>query len=205
MSDDLLRCVSLPGHSAPFLCSDILTLGMGVPHVGQPQEAGRRVRSLFHRLFRHRSASLRSPRPLRTPAVPVAVGDERQNPVRRPERRRTSAMDLADQIRVAQRPHSERRWPYAGAPEERAQPRVELLLQRLHARNGEDPFAGTSNRGKCPKIRQCIWTSRKANSLRGGSASGMANAPGALVGSSVKGGWGMREAGAGARNAATDA
>ncbi len=37
MSDDLLRCVSLPGHSAPFLCSDILTLGMGTIQGGRSE------------------------------------------------------------------------------------------------------------------------------------------------------------------------
>ena len=72
-------------------------------------------------------------------------------PVRRPERRRASAADLAQEVGVAQRLHAEGRRPQARAPEERTHPRTELLLQRLHARSGEDLSSRTPTDRKCPK------------------------------------------------------
>ena len=59
--------------------------------------------------------------------------------------------DLAHQVGVAQRLHAEGRRPQARAPEERTHPRAELLLQRLHARSGEDPSSRTPTDRKCPK------------------------------------------------------
>ena len=122
----------------------------------------------------------------RAARVPVVLGHECQNPVRRPQRQRASTIDLAHQIWVAQRLDAERRRPQARAPEERTQPRAELLLQRLHARNGEDPFGRTSTRRKCPKFLQCISISSNDSSLSDASASGVASAPAALATDPVK-------------------
>ena len=57
-----------------------------------------------------------------------------ESPVRRSQRQRASAVDLAHQVRVAQRLHAECRRTQARPPEEHPHPRVELLLQRLHGR-----------------------------------------------------------------------
>ena len=63
----------------------------------------------------------------------VLLGDEREYPVRRPQRRRAATTDLANQVRVAQRHLAERRRAQARTPERRADPRSELLFQRFHA------------------------------------------------------------------------
>ena len=54
-------------------------------------------------------------RPPHASRVQFVGGDERQNPVRRPERRRASPADLAHQVRVADRLHAEGRRPQARA------------------------------------------------------------------------------------------
>ena len=103
-------------------------------------------------------ASGRSPRAAR---VQVVVRHERQNPVRRSQRQRASAVDLAHQVRVAQRLHAERRRTQARAPEEHPHPRVELLLQGLHesrsnrvmARNVEGALPGSQLLGNLLSVR----------------------------------------------------
>ena len=77
------------------------------------------------------------------------------------------------------------------------QPRSELLLQRPHGRNGEDPFARTSTRRKCLKCWLCVEILRRTNGPSGGSAGAAAHTPGALAGGPVEGmEFGRRAAGA---------
>ena len=68
-----------------------------------------------------------------------------------------------------------------------ARRRVELLLQRLHAPNGEEPFARKSTRRKPPK---CLWRSETFSTVQGlldTAASGLPNAPSAFAEGSVNG------------------
>ena len=65
--------------------------------------------------------------------VRLAGGDECRHPVRRPERRRTAGVDLAQRARLARRLHAELRRPHPGAVEKRACPCVESRLQRCHS------------------------------------------------------------------------
>ena len=124
--------------------------------------------------FRYRGRRGGIPRAAR---LPVVLGHERQNPVRRSQRQRTAALDPAHQTRVAQRHPAEPRRAQARAFEERPHPRSELLLQRHHAPNAEDLRARASTCSKRPTVPGRSGSFRTAPKPLDRAANGLGNAP----------------------------
>lgn len=87
--------------------------------------------------------------------IPLVGGHELQNPVDRPERRGAAPRDLTHEVGVAQRLPAERGQTDPGAFDECVQLRPELLLQRLHARNGGAPSKRGATGRKSPTF-QCV-------------------------------------------------
>ena len=94
-----------------------------------------------------------------------------------------------DPLGLTARPAKSLECPFASpqVDDGSARRRVELLLQRLHAPNGEEPFARKSTRRKSPK---CLWRSETFSTVQGlldTAASGLPNAPSAFAEGSVNG------------------
>ena len=94
-----------------------------------------------------------------------------------------------DPLGLTARPAKSLECPFASpqVDDGSARRRVELLLQRLHAPNGEEPFARKSTRRKPPK---CLWRSETFSTVQGlldTAASGLPNAPSAFAEGSVNG------------------
>ena len=94
-----------------------------------------------------------------------------------------------DPLGLTARPAKSLECPFASpqVDDGSARRRVELLLQRLHAPNGEEPFARKSTRRKPPK---CLWRSETFSTVQGlldTAASGLPNAPSAFAQGSVNG------------------
>ena len=58
-----------------------------------------------------------------------------------------------------------------------ARPRVELLLQHIHAENADEPLARKSTLGKCPNVSGSIRTVQKVSELSDPAASGAPKRP----------------------------
>ena len=94
-----------------------------------------------------------------------------------------------DPLGLTARPAKSLECPFASpqVDDGSARRRVELLLPRLHAPNGEEPFARKSTRRKPPK---CLWRSETFSTVQGlldTAASGLPNAPSAFAEGSVNG------------------
>ena len=94
-----------------------------------------------------------------------------------------------DPLGLTARPAKSLECPFASpqVDDGSARRRVELLLQRLHAPNGEELFARKSTRRKPPK---CLWRSETFSTVQGlldTAASGLPNAPSAFAEGSVNG------------------
>ena len=118
----------------------------------------------------------------------LMVATQKARPLRPGEH---AAMETGqgDPLGLTARPAESLECPFASpqVDDGSARRRIELLLPRLHAPNGEEPFARKSTRRKPPK---CLWRSETFSTVQGlldTAASGLPNAPSAFAEGSVNG------------------